>query len=100
MPDDGERPLVAPVITHVTDDMLLFGSEKVTASPPVSSTWHEVGGALTVIGRRHEITGGALFRVTVTSLLVSDILFISGSSPETEALLLKLPLFTSSTVIV
>ena len=100
IPVEEEDAIVAPVIRQVRDTMLLFGSEYVADSPLLINLSQVVWLVNVLIGAGHVIAGGRLFRLTITVLLLSLTLWLSGPSPVATAILVTLPEIISAAVTV
>ncbi len=100
MPVIGDTALVAPVITHVTVAMLLFGSEYVASRPVDIRISQLVALVLVTIGTGQLITGGRFWSSTVIVLLVAVTVLYWELMPATVAVLVMLPAVISAAVTV
>jgi hypothetical protein len=100
IPVTGEVAVVAPVIVHVRDAMLLLGSEYVAVRPLDIRTSQLVELVLVTIGAGQLITGGRFSSSTVIVLLVAVTVLLFGAMPVTVAVLLMLPAVISAAVTV
>ena len=92
--------MVAPVITHVSDAILPFGSEYVAVRPEVISISHDVALVLVSIGAGQVIGRRQVLQRYVTVLLVPVTGLLLGSVPVTVAVLVMLVAVTSAAVTV
>ena len=100
MPVIGDAADVAPVITHVTLDMLLFGSEYVAVRPLFIIMSQLVLLVDVTIGAGQLIVGGRFSSNTITVLLMAVTGLVLGAVPVTVAELVTFPAMISAGVTV
>ena len=100
MPVEADVAVVAPVITHVTVAMLLFGSEYMAVRPLFIVISQLVLLVDVTIGAGQLIVGGRFSSNTITILLVAVTGLVLGAVPATAAVLVTLPAMISAGVTV